>query len=262
MQWLQWWTAKRGQEEEEPTPKRPRTQSASASSSSGRAGGIDLSWDAFDCLICRETMLGRIFQCPSGHSVCEDCLVRLRSDSDNCPNCKQQYATDPTRNLAMEGLAARCQFPCRFGCGMHGGPAELLKHQSSCTMRPRLCPVAACKHKCAIREMHNHLCDMHNASLPALCKEGVVPVAHPFKFRLHAMSIKYAHGVVVALEDAPLLFHDRCVRDGTFLAKVSHFETPVRYNIEIRQGQRSLTITGPSQDLSDTGGEIQCEVAA
>jgi hypothetical protein len=40
---------------------------------------------------------------------------------------RQANSANATRELSMEGLAARCKFPCSFACGMSAAPAEFLK---------------------------------------------------------------------------------------------------------------------------------------
>ena len=60
----------------------------------------------FDCPVCYEFMeFRRIFQCSSGHLICENC--KGRPEVRKCPVCRVylgQYRENLSRNLAMEKL--------------------------------------------------------------------------------------------------------------------------------------------------------------
>jgi len=58
--------------------------------------------DLLQCNICFTVPGGSIFNCPTGHSVCEDCYGRLRV----CPSCGIAYQKlgGGSRNFALESV--------------------------------------------------------------------------------------------------------------------------------------------------------------
>lgn len=92
-----------------------------------------------ECPVCFNYMAPPILQCTKGHSICESCRGRLRQ----CPLCASEFAE--ARNLALEALAARIQYPCtNDGC-----PAKLTLtnrdyHQKNCGFRKYRCGIDTC----------------------------------------------------------------------------------------------------------------------
>merc|ERR1712032_1057395 len=178
-------------------------------------GKIEIELDAFDCSICQEAMIMKIFQCPSGHSVCEDCYGRLREPgkTKSCPQCKAKYPTHPIRNLSMESLVAQCPLPCRNGCGFRGKPSELQQHATECKMRPLPCPVKGCHHKCPAQRMREHVEAEH---APVIGKH-LTSIKMPNTDMIFSRLILYERGPNF------LLLCDRRFENGAFRARAVHF---------------------------------------
>ena len=92
-----------------------------------------------ECPICTRLPNARVYSCPNGHNLCEDCYQQisdqkagLREDV-NCPSCKEPFSFPPTRNRLAESLAISAKLPERcsfhtYGCtfeGMHRYIAQL-----------------------------------------------------------------------------------------------------------------------------------------
>lgn len=54
----------------------------------------------FECPVCKNFMKPPIYQCNSGHSICNLCRPRL----EKCPTCRSMFGN--TRNYSLEGLTA------------------------------------------------------------------------------------------------------------------------------------------------------------
>lgn len=120
--------------------------SSSLSRASPKKRKHELATDAFDCPICAHSLTGKIYQCPRGHHLCEECLTGLKEDGrgKSCPTCRAKFPRRPeeiARSLALEALAATCSFDCRFGCNAKGCPAFLQPHLALCEKGPAQCPM-------------------------------------------------------------------------------------------------------------------------
>lgn len=89
--------------------------------------------EALECLICQVLMSAPIYNCVTGHAICNGCKKKLTE----CPLCKQQL-TD-SRNFALENIAISAQFFCshrKQGCMFVGNVEQWLDHEKICTARP------------------------------------------------------------------------------------------------------------------------------
>lgn len=66
---------------------------------------IDIVKKVTECPICQENMLGHIYSCTTGHSICHECKKKL----SKCPTCNAKFAN--TRNYALEELAEYIAMP-------------------------------------------------------------------------------------------------------------------------------------------------------
>merc|ERR1712173_334340 len=66
--------------------------------------------DQFACPVCMELLMPplRIFQCPEGHILCENC--KENPSLVHCPQCRIRLETNCSRNRALEEVA-RTFFP-------------------------------------------------------------------------------------------------------------------------------------------------------
>ncbi|XP_036127013.1 E3 ubiquitin-protein ligase Siah1-like [Molossus molossus] len=91
----------------------------------------------FECPVCFGSVLPPIFQCYSGHLLCNSCRPRVNC----CPTCRGPLGRIP--NLAMNRVADYVLFPCQYayyGCMatmQHHGKAA---HEDLCAFRPYRCP--------------------------------------------------------------------------------------------------------------------------
>ncbi|KAL1439408.1 hypothetical protein MTO96_010227 [Rhipicephalus appendiculatus] len=95
-------------------------------------GCEDSMLSLFECPVCLDSALPPIEQCRNGHVVCSSC----RENVDSCPVCKEEL--NNIRNLALEKLAEKVKFPCKFnpaGCTFKLSAADKLWHQSVCRFR-------------------------------------------------------------------------------------------------------------------------------
>ncbi|KAL1439413.1 hypothetical protein MTO96_010232 [Rhipicephalus appendiculatus] len=123
-------------------------------------GSEDSMLSLFECPVCLDSVLPPIVQCRNGHLVCATC----RANVDTCPVCREQL--DDIRNLALERIAERVKFPCKFkssGCTLMLSVADKLLHQSICLFRSFRCPYPSgkCKWQGSADEIRGHLVSSH-----------------------------------------------------------------------------------------------------
>ncbi|KDR14083.1 E3 ubiquitin-protein ligase sina-like isoform X2 [Zootermopsis nevadensis] len=115
---------------------------------------------AMECPVCMEYMAPPIFLCENGHSICDQCRPQL----SECPTCRRPFLPN-TRNVALESIASRVQYPCRNEGCFEIRPLELVaQHQSACPRRPFPCPMAQgshCTWKGPLSLIKKHVMDSH-----------------------------------------------------------------------------------------------------
>ena len=57
--------------------------------------------EVLECPVCRDRVVGEVYQCHEGHIMCSSCRVRLLT----CPVCRSLLTLPPIRNRALERLA-------------------------------------------------------------------------------------------------------------------------------------------------------------
>ncbi|XP_013143067.1 PREDICTED: E3 ubiquitin-protein ligase SIAH1-like [Papilio polytes] len=117
-----------------------------------------------ECPVCFETMSAPIFQCQSGHSLCNSCTSNLCPPI--CPICRQ--AMTQMRNLTLEDVIAKANVPCpnkSLGCVYTMLTQEVDDHLKECIFRVMTCPLGAVFGKCSwtgnLKEMMDHFKDRH-----------------------------------------------------------------------------------------------------
>lgn len=87
-----------------------------------------------ECPICTRLPSHRVFTCPNGHNLCEDCYHHLQQQRPApvvnrqglpCPSCKDPFSHPPTRNRLAESLIVSAKLPevCsyhHYGCTFQG----------------------------------------------------------------------------------------------------------------------------------------------
>ncbi|XP_072391153.1 E3 ubiquitin-protein ligase sina-like [Diabrotica undecimpunctata] len=112
----------------------------------------------FECPVCKNFMKPPIFQCSSGHSICNMCRPRL----EKCPTCRSAFGN--TRNYSLEGLTAGVQYPCVYhdsGCLEIGSANHIVKHESECSFKPYSCPFPTCTSNGNHEVIVQHLINFH-----------------------------------------------------------------------------------------------------
>ncbi|XP_060525075.1 uncharacterized protein LOC132701291 [Cylas formicarius] len=129
----------------------------------------------FECPVCKSFMKPPIYQCQSGHSICNSCKPRL----EKCPTCRAPFGM--TRNYSLEGLTVGVSYPCTFhdlGCMMSLSPADIAKHEAVCPYKPYNCPVHLCTMTGSQDVIVTHLQEFHS--------EHVIFEGYTETFRLEA----------------------------------------------------------------------------
>lgn len=129
----------------------------------------------FECPVCFDYVLPPIFQCESGHLICNTCKERVQC----CPSCRGRLGT--VRNLAMEKVAETVKFPCKYasnGCSTRLLHTEKRIHEASCERRPYACPCpgTSCKWEGPLDDVLNHLLTAHK-TITTLGGEDIVFLA-------------------------------------------------------------------------------------
>uniref|UniRef100_A0A6P7G4X1 RING-type E3 ubiquitin transferase n=1 Tax=Diabrotica virgifera virgifera TaxID=50390 RepID=A0A6P7G4X1_DIAVI len=89
-----------------------------------------------ECLICCEYMLPPIYQCLTGHSICEGCKESIIE----CPICRGEFQN--TKNFTLAQVIEHMNYPCKFdGCNFVAKSKDIRKHQSTCIYSPTNCPL-------------------------------------------------------------------------------------------------------------------------
>ncbi|CAG9820865.1 unnamed protein product [Phaedon cochleariae] len=112
----------------------------------------------FECPVCKNFMKPPIFQCQSGHSVCNMCRPRL----EKCPTCRATFGS--TRNYSLEGLTAGVQYPCIYhdsGCTEISLASQIVKHERECPFKPYNCPFTNCPSSGNQEAIINHMINFH-----------------------------------------------------------------------------------------------------
>ncbi|XP_060530513.1 uncharacterized protein LOC132704510 [Cylas formicarius] len=126
-----------------------------------------------ECPVCNEYMVPPIFICPTGHSVCSDCKVKV----GKCPSCRCDYAEG--RNFTLEKLTTLVKYPCRnrdIGCGFISTSDKIKLHQNCCELSESPC-LLRCGWKGLGPGMYNHFLEKH----PSRLLEHNHPILKEFK---------------------------------------------------------------------------------
>ncbi|ODM92666.1 E3 ubiquitin-protein ligase Siah1 [Orchesella cincta] len=98
--------------------------------------------DHLKCPICFEIPEKEIYQCASGHTICDTCSSSLKL----CPQCREPYGTKKIRNRALEQILDSQSFDCNFkekGCKEKLKRQNITKHSENCPFDKK--PINICK---------------------------------------------------------------------------------------------------------------------
>lgn len=112
------------------------------------------------CPVCTQHLVGKIFICIGGHSICCDCKKKL----SECPTCAAKVGE--TRNYLLEEFMQSMKFPCEFaenGCQELVKSDELEKHRGICEYRKYKCPYCA-NWEGYVSYLRDHLRQTHSIS--------------------------------------------------------------------------------------------------
>ncbi|XP_013199450.1 E3 ubiquitin-protein ligase sina isoform X2 [Amyelois transitella] len=117
-----------------------------------------------ECPICLETMSAPIFQCQSGHSLCNICTRELSPPI--CPMCRQSMTQ--IRNWQLEEIIAKAKVGCPnkpVGCVYTMLNSDVEEHLKECIFREMDCPLGAVFGKCSwkgqLKMMMDHFKERH-----------------------------------------------------------------------------------------------------
>ncbi|CAH0546243.1 unnamed protein product [Brassicogethes aeneus] len=122
-----------------------------------------------ECPVCRTFMKTPIFQCRTGHSICNKCYPRL----EKCPTCSSPFGS--TRNYALEALTSGVLYPCTYfdmGCSETNLASQIVKHEEFCSFRPMKCPIAQCSVTGNQETIIGHIRETHGDKLIATKNQG------------------------------------------------------------------------------------------
>ena len=113
---------------------------------------------SMQCPICMEFFTSTIFQCDSGHSLCETCCNKISV----CPLCKSQIGRR-LRNLLLEDQLTRLTIRCKFeNCGILMKLCEKNLHEIACMHNPEChCILQHCKWTGHKNTLIEHLAERH-----------------------------------------------------------------------------------------------------
>lgn len=123
--------------------------------------------DLPECPVCMETMSAPIFQCQSGHSLCNSCTKTLCPPI--CPICRENMTQ--MRNWQLEEIIAKAKVPCpnkSSGCVYTMVNSDLDDHLKECIFREMECPLGVVFGRCSwqgqLKEMMDHFKERHAAN--------------------------------------------------------------------------------------------------
>ncbi|KAJ3657072.1 hypothetical protein Zmor_016104 [Zophobas morio] len=108
-----------------------------------------------ECPVCKDIMREPIFQCLTGHSICQSCRNKL----SKCPTCRKGFSQENIRNFSLEALIPFVQYECvyrQFGCTSMFLGSEIDEHEDGCTYQTYECPMNKCEFKGNFSSCRNH----------------------------------------------------------------------------------------------------------
>ncbi|XP_047529844.1 E3 ubiquitin-protein ligase SIAH1-like [Vanessa atalanta] len=117
-----------------------------------------------ECPVCMDVMSAPIFQCQSGHSICNSCTRILLPPI--CPICRQ--AMTQMRNWQLEELISKATVPCpnrSSGCVYTMVSTDMEDHLKECIFREMACPLGIVFGRCSwtgkLKDILDHFKERH-----------------------------------------------------------------------------------------------------
>ncbi|XP_072392973.1 uncharacterized protein [Diabrotica undecimpunctata] len=138
----------------------------------GEESNTNLDYDILqelECMICCEYMLPPIYQCLTGHSICEECKESIKE----CPICRKDFQN--TKNFALAQIIEHLNYPCKYnGCKFVTKSKDIRKHQTTCIYSPTNCQLK--EHfdyfeETYVGEVYGHIVKNHDYILHINCSE-------------------------------------------------------------------------------------------
>lgn len=103
------------------------------------SSGVSPKKVVWKCPICLRIPPAKIYQCSSGHSFCDACILHKKS----CPKCDvkmfgSKHGFYGVRNVLPESLLNQMKFECRWedqGCKTLETRSQISKHEYICIYR-------------------------------------------------------------------------------------------------------------------------------
>lgn len=116
-----------------------------------------------ECPVCIDYMVPPIYQCSTGHSICKNCLPKVRN---SCPTCRDTI--DQKQNYTLAKLIEYIVYPCKFhkkGCKFVNNSTKIEAHEANCDFGPLDCPLKTeeeCPWNDLPSELVAHVENQHN----------------------------------------------------------------------------------------------------
>eukprot|EP01116_Phalansterium_solitarium_P014198 TRINITY_DN31753_c0_g1_i1.p1 TRINITY_DN31753_c0_g1~~TRINITY_DN31753_c0_g1_i1.p1 ORF type:complete len:268 (-),score=43.13 TRINITY_DN31753_c0_g1_i1:621-1424(-) len=211
-----------------------------------------LAKELLECPVCFELMKPPIFQCNSGHLICNSCATKLKK----CPSCR--IPLNGVRNRALEKIAETIEYSCMhstFGCGHVATCAEISSHESACSFRPLPCLLGGnCRWLGALNDFKEHATASHGFTLHKkdATKESFgldvrIPIAELDKSPSYANFVKYGerHLLLAFFASNDHILSFVCIlgesSPGEYQLSATHKEDP----------SRTYTFAGPCRSVRE-----------
>ncbi|CEM19291.1 unnamed protein product [Vitrella brassicaformis CCMP3155] len=253
-----------------PTASRDKT-AAAGSSGSDRQGNtrkdtVSKTLELLECSVCCESMIPPIYQCKEGHTICQDCRLRVKQ----CPVCRSE--TLDIRCRALERLAEsldeiNCKYSC-YGCRVTVKYATKKDHEQKCAFRPFPClhVCQGCSFEGSSNELVRHLVEEHGYTqhethrISFICSKANVTV-HPGSAGEEAEHYVWQKSIYSCYDKHFVLrIHRKVDVDPQFYISVAVLHSrhhSNRYSIATSGNHRKYTFEGPVWSIRKGFKEIE-----
>ncbi|KAI5651973.1 beta-eliminating lyase domain-containing protein [Phthorimaea operculella] len=172
-----------------------------------------------ECPVCMETMSKPIFQCQSGHSLCNTCTSNLCPPT--CPICRQPMTQ--MRNWQLEDIIAKAKVPCPnkdAGCVYTMFVGDVDDHLKECIFRQMDCPFGVTFGKCTwtgkVFNMMDHFKERHptNCNVDTLQKMAYWAIQHVGGKKVAQQHIYEIHVTSKLDSRRKVVFIEHCFNDA------------------------------------------------
>jgi hypothetical protein len=142
--------------------------------------------DLSTCEICSEFIGELIFQCPSGHYMCKNCITRL----EICPTCRINLPRTGIRNRCLENILTMLpSIQCKEdGCNTRVKFTDMNDHYSRCEQRTVKCPIYSCKWNGKVINVKDHIEKDHSEGIVNIESDINILLNNPTGYGIDAYS--------------------------------------------------------------------------